>query len=302
MNPHALPATSDQPSAPGFDFTLQNVRWRDPETGLFISADAFDGSTNDPITLQKYIYADADPVNGSDPTGHDDLSDQAFALADEYTSDEIGGLGQLTQYLSGAAGSVFSAEGLDTSLTSAGLGAFGGSSVVDSAFRILSGWLGALPSTVFGAYVQGAWEGASDGFKAWVNGATPFVTPFSQSSFYSPADPTSKISYAGGVVSMNAWAAAAIPNLTAWAESPAFYEVGSTTLPTQLFNTLKDLTPIERGAALVRQLGWTRAATIGLAHSGEFVNTIGTGFTPGAWLVVQTFLNIGSALSKLSGN
>ncbi len=208
----------------------------------------------------------------------------------------------MTQYLSGAAGSVFSAEGLDTSLISAGLGAFGGNSSVSSAFSTLGGWLGVSSSTVTGAYIQGALEGASDGFKAWVNGFTPFVTPFSRSSFYNPDDPTLNISRIGGAISFNAWAAAAIPNLTAWAESPAFYEVGQTTLPPQLFEALKDLSPIARGQALVRQLGWVGSATMGLANAGQFANTIGTGLTPGAWLIIQTFVNVGSALSKSSGN
>jgi hypothetical protein len=40
-----------------------------PLTGRFLSRDPEDGDPADPASLQKYAYADADPVNGIDPTG-----------------------------------------------------------------------------------------------------------------------------------------------------------------------------------------------------------------------------------------
>ncbi len=40
-----------------------------PLTGRFMSRDPGDGDVTDSATLHKYLYADADPVNGSDPTG-----------------------------------------------------------------------------------------------------------------------------------------------------------------------------------------------------------------------------------------
>ena len=44
-----------------------------PLSGRFMSRDSEDGITTNPATLHKYLYANGDPVNGRDPTGHDDL-------------------------------------------------------------------------------------------------------------------------------------------------------------------------------------------------------------------------------------
>jgi uncharacterized delta-60 repeat protein len=37
---------------------------------LFIQRDSIAGNTQDPISLHKYLYADANPINGADPSGH----------------------------------------------------------------------------------------------------------------------------------------------------------------------------------------------------------------------------------------
>jgi hypothetical protein len=41
----------------------------------FCGVDTVAGDITDPITLNKYIYADADPVDGYDPSGHDGLAE-----------------------------------------------------------------------------------------------------------------------------------------------------------------------------------------------------------------------------------
>ncbi len=47
-------------------------RQTDSETGLFVEADPpGHGSNDDPISLHKYLYANADPTNMDDPSGHD---------------------------------------------------------------------------------------------------------------------------------------------------------------------------------------------------------------------------------------
>ena len=46
------------------------ARYYNPEKGRFLSMDNFDGLAQNPITLHKYLYGNADPVNKVDPSGH----------------------------------------------------------------------------------------------------------------------------------------------------------------------------------------------------------------------------------------
>ena len=50
-------------------FYYLRTRWMDPRAGRFVTMDSFGGFASDPITLHKYIYANADPVNNTDPEG-----------------------------------------------------------------------------------------------------------------------------------------------------------------------------------------------------------------------------------------
>jgi RHS repeat-associated protein len=45
------------------------ARYYNPLTGRFMSRDPEDGDVTDPATLHKYVYANGDPVNLSDPSG-----------------------------------------------------------------------------------------------------------------------------------------------------------------------------------------------------------------------------------------
>ncbi len=45
------------------------ARYYDPATGRFTAMDPFQGLETEPVTLHKYLYANADPVNTTDPTG-----------------------------------------------------------------------------------------------------------------------------------------------------------------------------------------------------------------------------------------
>lgn len=56
---------------------LQYLRQRyyDPSTGRFISQDAFEGFLDDPITQNRFLYANANPVTYTDPSGFASIAD-----------------------------------------------------------------------------------------------------------------------------------------------------------------------------------------------------------------------------------
>ena len=45
------------------------ARFMNPQTGRFQTSDSFEGSPFDPLSLHKYLYANADPINNVDPSG-----------------------------------------------------------------------------------------------------------------------------------------------------------------------------------------------------------------------------------------
>jgi RHS repeat-associated protein len=46
------------------------ARYYNPGSGRFLSMDSFNGNAQEPITLHKYLYGNADPVNMVDPSGY----------------------------------------------------------------------------------------------------------------------------------------------------------------------------------------------------------------------------------------
>ena len=46
------------------------ARYLNPNSGRFQTMDSYEGAQTDPLSLHKYLYCYADPVNGIDPSGH----------------------------------------------------------------------------------------------------------------------------------------------------------------------------------------------------------------------------------------
>ena len=57
------------------------ARYMDTNTGRFISQDTYAGSTADPTSLHKYLYANSNPVSNSDPSGYSTLTGTQAAMA-----------------------------------------------------------------------------------------------------------------------------------------------------------------------------------------------------------------------------
>ncbi len=58
---------------PNSGFYYNRARWLDPNVGKFASVDPFGGSSTDPISLHRYLYAALDPLAQVDPTGRESL-------------------------------------------------------------------------------------------------------------------------------------------------------------------------------------------------------------------------------------
>ena len=57
------------------------ARLMNPLTGRFWSADSYEGDSDDPASLHKYLYANNDPVNNLDPSGHLSLTEITVVAA-----------------------------------------------------------------------------------------------------------------------------------------------------------------------------------------------------------------------------
>ena len=51
------------------------ARYMNPSVGRFITMDSYEGSIDDPVSLHKYLYADANPVSNSDPSGYNTVAE-----------------------------------------------------------------------------------------------------------------------------------------------------------------------------------------------------------------------------------
>jgi hypothetical protein len=59
-----------------------HARYLNVNTGRFQTMDTFEGSNKDPLSLHKYLYTQDNPVNVTDPSGHDgDLASLSFSTS-----------------------------------------------------------------------------------------------------------------------------------------------------------------------------------------------------------------------------
>src|SRR5208337_1574237 len=60
------------------------ARYYRPQIGRFLTQDTYEGDDEEPVTLHKYLYANADPVDARDPGGNE--VDEAVALDEQVTT------------------------------------------------------------------------------------------------------------------------------------------------------------------------------------------------------------------------
>jgi len=61
--------TNSEVFDPETGFYYLRARYFNPAVGRFQTADPYEGTTSDPLTLNKYVYAANNPVNRIDPSG-----------------------------------------------------------------------------------------------------------------------------------------------------------------------------------------------------------------------------------------
>ncbi len=71
---------------PHLHFYYLRARYLNPDTGRFWTMDSDEGGNEDPLSLHKYLYCQADPVNKIDPTGHmtvDELKEKILSHGEQ---------------------------------------------------------------------------------------------------------------------------------------------------------------------------------------------------------------------------
>ncbi|MCX8107706.1 MAG: RHS repeat-associated core domain-containing protein [Verrucomicrobiae bacterium] len=64
---------------PDLGMYFLRARYLNPDTGRFWTMDVYEGKSTDPISLHKYLYAAANPVNQIDPTGRFTITEKHIA-------------------------------------------------------------------------------------------------------------------------------------------------------------------------------------------------------------------------------
>jgi RHS repeat-associated protein len=91
---------------PDLGFYYNRARYLSVQTGRFITMDSYEGNILEPISFHKYLYASANPINNTDPSGFDTLAAYDSAI----TGDLINATGATYQLL-GAYGQLLEQKG-----------------------------------------------------------------------------------------------------------------------------------------------------------------------------------------------
>ena len=80
VGPSSVPHRyAGEQSDPESGLIYLRARYYDPRSGVFVSRDSREGTPGYPLSLNRYVYADGNPVNRTDPSGHETLVSLSFA-------------------------------------------------------------------------------------------------------------------------------------------------------------------------------------------------------------------------------
>ena len=65
------------------------ARYMNPETGTFTSMDTYAGTLDNPVSLHKYLYANANPVMYTDPSGYFSLAEMSVVQSIQSTINSV---------------------------------------------------------------------------------------------------------------------------------------------------------------------------------------------------------------------
>jgi len=82
---------------PSLGFYYLRSRYLNSNSGRFLTSDTFPGDPESPLSLHKYLYVSADPVNRIDPSGNESLTDLVLTTALESV---LGPFESLTRFVS----------------------------------------------------------------------------------------------------------------------------------------------------------------------------------------------------------
>ncbi len=169
-------AGEQRDSQTGLDYL--RARYYDADLGRFISKDSFAGFMDDPMSQHNYLYANANPVNFIDPTGHDTMGDLSAVFSIIGTLAASTGVGAGAGYLTGAALNGASGEDL-LNLTDQWVAGFANTVSFGASTKVRSWLYGEVAEQNHSGFMWNMGQVAGTGVAMILGAATPENLTFS---------------------------------------------------------------------------------------------------------------------------
>ncbi|MEH2131861.1 MAG: RHS repeat-associated core domain-containing protein, partial [Nostoc sp.] len=169
-------AGEQRDSQTGLDYL--RARYYDADLGRFISKDSFAGFMDDPMSQHNYLYANANPVNFIDPTGHETMGDLSAVFSIIGTLAASTGVGAGAGYLTGAALNGASGEDL-LNLTDQWVAGFANTVSFGASTKVRSWLYGEVAEQNHSGFMWNMGQVAGTGVAMILGAATPENLTFS---------------------------------------------------------------------------------------------------------------------------